>query len=146
MLLHPVDALPVYACVCVFIYLVIYMCAFSYVVDPVHAFLFPFLSISSLVRMQTSNPSSNELQTLPVGTSGKAFFEEVARLCERYFFEKCCAVGTHVTKCMVFVTICVFPGQLDSRKRISRRISTLSIDLQSRHTRSSYFKERVDHL
>lgn len=33
--------------------------------------------------VQTSNKSSNELQTLIVGNSGKAVFEEVASLCQR---------------------------------------------------------------
>lgn len=36
--------------------------------------------------LQTSNQSSNELQTLTVGNSGKALFEEVASLCERSGF------------------------------------------------------------
>ncbi|CAN0017505.1 unnamed protein product, partial [Ectocarpus fasciculatus] len=36
------------------------------------------------VLCKTSNKSSNELQTLPVGSSGKALFEEVASLCQSW--------------------------------------------------------------
>ncbi|CAM9223990.1 unnamed protein product, partial [Ectocarpus sp. 13 AM-2016] len=36
------------------------------------------------VLCKTSNKSSNELQTLPVGNSGKALFEEVASLCQSW--------------------------------------------------------------
>lgn len=41
------------------------------------------MRVARIRILQTSNASSNELQTLTVGTSGKALFEEVASLCQR---------------------------------------------------------------
>eukprot|EP00904_Undaria_pinnatifida_P006187 jgi/Undpi1/2699/HiC_scaffold_14.g06077.m1 len=51
----------------------------------------PFLTDparGAFVLCKTSNPSSNELQTLPIGRAGKALFEEVASLCESWNVDK----------------------------------------------------------
>lgn len=42
------------------------------------------VSFPCMCETKTSNESSNELQTLPVGCSGKALFEEIACLCQRF--------------------------------------------------------------
>lgn len=42
------------------------------------------VSFPCMFETKTSNGSSNELQTLPIGCSGKVLFEEIACLCQRY--------------------------------------------------------------